>query len=317
MSADVVTIGELLIDFTPVKIGNETGFIPKPGGAPANVAAAVSKLGGISAFIGKVGDDQFGNFLKTALDSVNVNTAGVIFDKDAPTTLAFVHLDNGGERSFSFYRKYCADTQLTVKELDMNIIDRCKVLHFGSVSLTDSPTKDAVLYAAERASRKGSIVSFDPNFRPALWLNEENAVDEIRQALSLVDIIKVSHDEMEQITGNADVAVGTASLQEYGAKLVLVTLGSNGSYFRYMGYAAHVPSCKVETIDTNGAGDAFLGGLLYRLTRFSDPLSISPCDMEKAVMFANAVGALTTTKAGAITALPTMDEVIAVNDLYA
>ena len=308
---DVTAIGELLIDFTPAQIGGEAGFLPKPGGAPANVAAAVCRLGGKSAFIGKVGKDQFGQFLKGVLDSERVDTSGLVMDTAFPTTLAFVHLDEQGERSFSFYRKLSADTRLQQNELDLGLIEQSKILHFGSVSLTDSPSKETVLYAAEYAKKNGVLVSYDPNYRPLLWDNMETAVSAMREGLRLADIVKVSGEEMELITGEKDLAAGTQALAEYGAKLVVVTLGADGAFFRYREYTADIPTItdNIKVVDTNGAGDAFFGGLLYFLTRSESPLEQSKAEMISAIRFANAAGALTVTNYGAIPAMPTLETV--------
>lgn len=306
---DVIAIGELLIDFTPSAIGGEAGFLPKPGGAPANVAATVSKLGGNSAFIGKVGRDPFGQLLKGVLDKERVDTSGLVFDETAPTTIAFVHLDARGERSFSFYRRHCADTLLSIDELNLSIIQQSKVLCFGSVCLTDSPVKEAVLYAAQYAKNHGILTGFDPNYRPFLWGSQDEAAAAILEGLRLADIVKVSGEEMTLITGEKNLSEGTKIIADYGAKLVAVTLGADGSYFRYGETAASVPGVHVQTVDTNGAGDAFFGGLLYKLTRAENPLQQTETEIENAIRFANIAGALTTTKHGAISAIPTLEEV--------
>jgi len=311
MKYDVTAIGELLIDFTPITIDGKTGFLPNPGGAPANVAAAVGKLGGNSAFIGKVGDDAFGHFLKEILRGECVDTAGLILDKSTPTTLAFVHLDETGERSFSFYRKYCADTQLSRDELNLFVIARSKFLHFGSVSLTDAPAREAVLCAVQHASKHKALISYDPNYRPALWNSEAEAVSAMRAVLALADLIKVSQEELRLLTGTSDLSAGSASLAEHGARLVVVTLGADGALFRYGDHAAHVPSIPIKAVDTNGAGDAFWGALLYQLTRTENPFALSHTELEQAVRFANVAGALAATKSGAIPALPSPEEVYA------
>jgi fructokinase len=306
----VTAIGELLIDFVPARIGNDAGFLPKPGGAPANVAVAVSRLGGSSAFIGKVGQDRFGSFLKGVLDSERVNVSGLISDASALTTLAFVHLDEKGDRSFSFYRKHCADTKLQWDEMDISLVLESKIVHFGSVSLTDHPAKEAVLYAAEYARKHGVLVSYDPNYRPLLWDSEDAAISAIQAGLGFADIIKVSGEEMRMFTGKDDVAEGTKILAEYGATLIVVTLGEAGAFFRCGQIAAAVPTIKVDVVDTNGAGDAFFGGLLYQLTRSENPLEQSEMRIWEAVRFANVAGALTITKYGSIPAIPTLDEVL-------
>ena len=304
---DVAAIGEVLVDFTPADFGGETGFLPKPGGAPANVAAAVSRLGGSSAFVGKVGSDRFGDFLKHSLASGGVDISALVTDESAPTTLAFVHLDESGERDFSFYREFSADTRLEASELVLDVFDACIVAHFGSVSLSASPSREATLQAVRYAKQKGKLVSFDPNYRPLLWKREADAVSAMGEGLRYADIVKVSQGEMRLIAGTDDLEEGSARLAEHGAKLVVVTLGSLGSFFWHRGKTLSVSAPNVAATDTNGAGDAFLGGLLYCICRKGFGMAFG--EMEKAVMFANACGAIATTRPGAMSALPTLGEV--------
>lgn len=306
---DVIAIGEILIDFTPALFEKESGFIPKPGGAPANVSVAVSRLGGKSAFIGKVGDDQFGKLLVNTLVSEQVSVEGIKVDPSAPTTLAFVHLDVHGDRSFSFYRENCADTRLLAKEIPLNMLEGCRILHFGSLSLTDSPSREATCHAIASAKSKGCLISFDPNYRPLLWKSEKAAAEEIKKALAYADIVKVSEEELIMLTDTQDLQKGTEIIMSYGPSTVLITLGSKGAYYNALGHSGYckaVPNVAVK--DTNGAGDSFMGAVLYQIAKLSDYDEIRNT-IKSITHFANVAGAITTTRYGAIPALPTLTEV--------
>ena len=308
---DVTAIGELLIDFTPASrspAGNVL-FEQNPGGAPANLLAALVKLGGEGAFIGKVGDDQFGRFLQRTLREVGIQTGGLRFTKEAETTLAFVHLDERGDRSFSFYRRPGADTLLTAEEIDYTLIDRSRVFHFGSLSLTDEPARTATLKAAVYARGKGKIISYDPNYRPPLWKSEAAAREGMALGLGLADIIKLSEVELEFLTGESDAAAGCRMLRARGGRLILVTLGPRGCFYGCERGEGHLPTYDTKIVDTTGAGDAFLGGFLYQMLKLD--LHLDNLDLgllEDAVDFANAVGALCVGKKGGIPAMPTLDE---------
>jgi fructokinase len=310
---DVTAIGELLIDFTPA--GNSAAgdllFARKPGGAPANVLTANSKLGGKTSFIGKVGNDMFGRFLKNNLESSRIDTTGVIIDQDIPTTLAFVQLDDRGDRSFSFYRKPGADLMLQISDIKENMMTNCHIFHFGSVSLTDDPSRSATLFAVDTAKKAGCIVSYDPNYRPALWDNVETAKEQMKAGLALADIVKVSEEEMVLLTGKTDLREGSNELARYGASLVLISLGPKGAFYRKGGLYEVLPTYNVKTVDTNGAGDSFLGAVHYRLRgkTLAEIQKLSQDDMEDIISFANAAGSLTTTKGGAIPAMPTLKEI--------
>jgi fructokinase len=305
---DVVALGELLIDFTPA--GQTAAGLPlfeqNPGGAPANVLVALSKLGRKCAFMGMVGNDQFGVFLRDTLVSHHVDVTGLKFSATVGTTLAFVHLLADGERSFSFYRNPGADMMLRPEDLDDHLIKNAKVFHFGSISMTDEPSRSATLAAVKVAKENGLLVSFDPNYRPLLWKSQSAAQTAIRAGLAFADLLKVSQEELKLITGSADVAKGTAFLREQGTGIVLVTLGSAGCFYSYPGGTGHLDTYQLKTVDTTGAGDAFLGGILYWASRLSkqELLTLSVPEFERIVDFANAMGALTTTKKGAIPALP-------------
>lgn len=310
---DVVALGELLIDFTPSG-KNDMGmqlFARNPGGAPANVLAMNTKLGGKTAFIGKVGKDDFGFFLKSTMERAGIDVSGLIVAKDVNTTLAFVQLNEKGDRSFSFYRKSGADVCLTQEEVKDPLLKNCKIFHFGSISLTDEPCRSATLYAVKKAKSYGAIISYDPNYRPLLWNNTNRAKSEILNALPLADIVKVSEDEMTMLTSETDLHKGAKKLSQYGATLVLVTLGPKGAfYFTQNGFET-VPTYDVETIDTTGAGDAFLGALLHCIAGKSleELASLTNAEWKPIIVFCNAAGSLTTTQKGAIPAMPTLEQI--------
>ena len=229
---DIVALGESLIDFTPSG-ENSQGmalFARNPGGAPANVLAMAAKLGGKTAFIGKVGDDAFGAFLKKTMEDAGVDVRGLRMTREYPTTLAFVQLTPEGDRSFTFYRKPSADVMLAPAEVDRALLRDCRIFHFGSVSLTDEPCRTATLEAAREAKAAGAMISYDPNYRPFLWDSAERAREALLAALPLADIVKVSEEEMELLTGEVQLAAGADAVAARGAALVLVTLGPRGAY---------------------------------------------------------------------------------------
>lgn len=309
---DVVALGECLIDFTPS--GTDAMGMPlysqNPGGAPANVLAMYARLGGKTAFIGMVGRDGFGQFLRQALTEAGIDVSGLGQTEACHTTLAFVHLDGEGDRSFSFYRKPGADLMLRREDVDPELLSHCGVFHFGSLSLTGEPSRSATLWAAETARRAGALISYDPNYRPLLWDSEGQAAEEMRRALPLADVVKVSEEEMTLLTGETDLERGAGKLADQGAALVLVTRGAGGAYFRAPGGRGLVRAYPVEARDTTGAGDAFLGAMLWRLRgrRAVGLAAIGQSEWEEHVAFANAAGALTATRRGAIPAMPTLEE---------
>lgn len=310
---DIVAMGELLIDFTPYRTDTNDMplFIQNPGGAPANVLAMNSGLGGKSAFIGKVGQDAFGIFLREILNKREIDTSGLVLDPAAPTTLAFVHLDEQGDRSFTFYRSCGADKMLTPLEVNLKLIDECSIFHFGSVSLTHDPSRSAVFYAAEYAKKQCKLISFDPNIRPILWDDMEEAHLQIEHAMKYVDVLKVSSEEMLFLTGTKDLDVGSKYLLDKGAALVLVSLGEQGAYYRNYNFSGQVPSYSVNVKDTTGAGDAFIGAFLWQAKNTTrKELSImTPEKLNYMVRFANAAGAFTATGSGAIPAMPNLKQI--------
>lgn len=308
---DVTALGEILIDFT-FSGYNEDGmalFAQNPGGAPANVLAAVQKLGGKTAFIGKVGNDMHGNFLRNVLQSKNICCDGLLTDNNTFTTLAFVSLSENGERSFSFARKPGADTRLEENEVNYDIIKSSKVLHVGSLSLTDSPSREATLAALDFAKENNITVSYDPNYRAMLWKNEETAKKGMRSVLPYVDIIKISDEETGLLTDEKDVKGAAKRLLGLGIKCVIVTKGSEGAYILSQKGEAEIKSKKVTVADTTGAGDSFMGGFLYKLTDANiTPDELSDTELRKFGDFASSVAGFCVSKRGAINAMPSLED---------
>lgn len=278
-----------------------------PGGAPANVAVAAARLGAQTAFCGKVGRDGFGSYLSQVLQENGVNVSGLHTSK-TPTTMAVVTLSQEGERSFRFVRG--ADVELCPEEIDIRSLANTKVLHFGSVSLTAGAARSATIFAARQARQQGVLVSYDPNYRASLWESEEDAVEWMHDPLPLVDLIKLSEEELPLLTGTADPETASRYLEELGIQLVLITMGEKGAFYRWQGKTGVVPGVATTVADTNGAGDTFLGAALSRLTARGDrPLeNLTAEELEKVLAFANRAASITCSRSGAIPAMPTLDE---------
>lgn len=309
---DIMTVGEILIDMTQTRVG-ENGvrqYAANPGGAPANVAVAAARLGARTGFIGKVGKDVFGQDLRRVLEENHVSTEGLCETGEAPTTQAVVSVDDDGERHFVFYRSPGADTLLTVSEAQGAIREIPAVLHIGSVSLTAEPARSATLSAARFARAQGALVSYDPNYRANLWPDEQTAIAQMKEPLSFSDIVKVSDEELPLLTGTDDLSEGSKRLQAHGAALILVTLGGQGTFYRLGDLTGRVPAVSVQVADTNGAGDTFLGALLSVLVRRAEgPLhGLTREELEAALRFANRAAALTCSRSGAIPAMPVLAE---------
>ena len=307
---DITAIGEILIDLTQSGL-TEQGiprFDANPGGAPANLAVAASRLGAKSAYIGRVGRDSFGDFLRRTLEENRVDVSGMSVDPVQHTTLAVVSLDPSGERSFSFYRDPSADVNLRFADVPAALLENTKLLHFGSVSLTAEPSRGATLQAVEAAKAAGAIISYDPNYRASLWPDEKTAVEQMLAPLKLVDILKVSDEELPLLTGTGDLEQGSAQLAANGIRLVLVTLGPDGAFYRFGEKTGKVPGVKVKVGDTNGAGDTFFGAALSQLVK-EDLDSLTAERLEGILAFANKAAAITTSRHGAIPAMPTLEEV--------
>jgi len=309
---DVVCVGEALIDFVSAEkdiiLEDSPGFLKAAGGAPANVSVGLARLGKRVAFIGKVGDDSFGRFLAKTLDDDGVNISNLLFDKKHKTRLAFVSLRKDGERDFEFYGENSADTKIKKEEIDISLIERAKIVHFGSISLISNPSRNATLMTAKIAKEKGILVSFDPNLRLSLWENLGDIRFQIRGALKLADIVKMDTGEMEFITGSADFKVGARYILEQGVRLLVITLGKDGCYFFSDKTEGKERGFNIKVKDTTGAGDGFVAGMLSKLSEIPfDNLTTE--DLHRTFRFANAVAALTVTRYGGIPALPYREEI--------
>ncbi|KAJ4827504.1 hypothetical protein Tsubulata_024619 [Turnera subulata] len=311
----VVSFGEMLIDFVPdvagVSLAESGGFIKAPGGAPANVACAITKLGGKSAFVGKVGDDEFGHMLVNILKKNGVLTEGVSFDQNARTALAFVTLKTNGEREFMFYRNPSADMLLKESELNMGLIKQAKIFHYGSISLIAEPCRSAHLAAMKAAKAAGILLSYDPNVRLPLWPSETAARDGIKSIWKEADFIKISDDEVNFLTqGDPQKEDVVLSLWHDKLKLLLVTDGEKGCRYFTKNFKGKVPGYSVKTVDTTGAGDAFVGAFLFSVAK--DPsIFDNEGKLKETLAFANACGAIATTQKGAIPALPSHADALA------
>jgi fructokinase len=310
---DVIALGELLVDFTPFgkSINNMDMFEQNPGGAPANVLACLSKFGMKTAFVGKVGDDMHGDFLKKILEDLNICTEGLITDKDFFTTLAFVSISKTGERNFSFARKPGADTNLKPEELLQSQFNNTKIFHFGSLSLTDNPSRLATLKAIKLAKEAKAIISYDPNYRKPLWKTEEEAVLQMRSVLKDVDIIKISDEETELITGVKCPKEATKILLGMGIMCVIVTLGKEGALISTKSTTVCLKAKSTNVVDTTGAGDSFFGGILYKLLESNKPISqLTENDIKDFGNFAATTASICIQRRGAIPAMPSLQEVL-------
>ncbi len=310
---DVVALGELLVDFTQNGVSEQGNllFEANPGGAPANVLAMLRKLGKRCAFIGKVGKDSFGDMLAKTVEEAGIDIRGLRRDADIPTTLAVVHTFPNGDRDFSFYRKPGADILLRADELDEALLKDCRIFHFGTLSLTDEPCKSATVKAYELAKAAGALISFDPNLRPPLWKSEDDAKAAIEWGLQRCDILKISDNEIEFMTGETDFDKGAANLKERfpQIRLLNVTAGGDGSFSYYGGKRVFVPACKLGgVIETTGAGDTFCASVLnFVLENGLDGLTEK--DMTAMLRFANTAAYIVTTKKGAIRSMPQREQV--------
>ena len=304
---DITAIGELLIDFTPL---GDRSYRANPGGAPANLLVAAERLGKKTAFLGMVGADFFGDLLEADLKSYAVDTSGLQRTEESPTTLAFIHLAEDGNRSFSFIRNPGADTLLTADRLDYQRIGLARLLHFGSVSLTHQPARDATLAAVQFARCMAIPVSYDPNFRPSLWPNLEEAAEQLKSGLQLANIVKLSWEELEFLTGTNDLTQGSAAILSQGPELVFVTLGARGCVYRTAAGFGYLPTYDTCIIDTTGCGDAFFGCALSLLLDEKKPLAEIPLSrIAEIADYANCAGALCASKKGSMSAMPTLAEI--------
>ncbi len=310
---DVIAIGELLIDFSPA--GNSALGFPvfecNPGGAPPNMLTAVSRQGGKVGFIGKVGDDSFGELLKDTLVKENIDVSHLCVDKEAKTTLAFVTLDDTGNRSFSFFRNPGADMMLTADEIDEEYIKSAKILHFGSISCTHEPSRSATKKALEIAKNHNLIISYDPNLRLPLWKNAETAKSTILDMMCYANLVKISEEEFEFLTGSNDYQANALDfMKEHNIDLLFVTLGPNGAYFRTENVSGHLPTYDVPVVDTTGSGDSFTGAVLNEISKLDKEIKyLTLEEISEIVDLGNASGSFAAMKKGGIPSIPTLQEV--------
>lgn len=309
---DVVALGELLIDFTENGISAQGNPIleANPGGAPCNVLAMLNKLGKKTAFIGKVGNDTFGRQLAEEVQQSGTDTTNLILDDTVHTTLAFVHTFPDGEREFSFYRNPGADMMLKKEEVMADIIKEAKIFHFGTLSSTHEGVRAATRYAIDIAKESGDLISFDPNLREPLWDSLEDARKEIEYGLSKCDILKISDNELEFMTGTNDYSKGVEILREqYDIKIIFVTLGKDGSLACYKDLTSEQPTfSEIKAIEKTGAGDTFEGcALNYLLEHDFD--SLKEENLSELLLFANAGASLITTRKGALKVMPDKTEI--------
>ena len=309
---DVIALGELLIDFTmngQSEQGNNM-FEACPGGAPCNVLALLNKMGKKTAFIGKVGKDQFGALLRDTITEAGIDASNLMVDENVNTTLAFVHTFPDGDREFSFYRNPGADMMLTADEVNPEVVKDTKVFHFGTLSMTHEGVREATKKAVETAKANGCLVSFHPNLRPPLWSSLDLAKEQMEYGFGKCDILKISDNEIQFVSGKEDYDEGIAYLQEtYNIPLILLTMGKDGSRAYYKDMRVERPGFSVKAIETTGAGDTFCGSSLNYLVDH-DFENLTEEQLGEMLTFANAAAALVTTKKGAIKAMPVKEEVL-------
>lgn len=306
MKYDITALGEILIDFAPVgKDGaGDPIFARKAGGAPLNLLATVAKFGGKAAFMGKVGKDMFGDFLRETVKNAAIDDTALVTDESHNTTLAFVALNDEGDRDFSFFRNYGADVFLSKDEVKKEVIENSAIFHFGSLSLTNEPSRTATEYALGIAKSSGCVVSYDPNYRAPLWESEETAVAMMKKHLDKVDILKIAKEELQMLFGK-DISAAVKAVQTLGVSVILVTDGGNGASL-YMGEnSISLPAARVETVDTTGAGDIFFGTFLSEW--IENGSTLENITFEKAVEYlktAICVAGKSTESYGAIASIP-------------
>ena len=311
---DVVALGELLIDFATV--GTDSDGYPTmaahPGGAPANFLAALTKFGAKTALIGKVGSDTFGKLLLGTLEKAGIETKGMLVTDDVFTTLAFVTFDAYGDRDFAFSRKPGADTCLRFEEVDLSLIDEAKVFHFGTLSLTHEPARTATQKCVAYAKSRGKLITYDPNLRKPLWADLKEAKEQLLWGLSQADVVKISDEEVEFLFGLSPEDGAKHILENFGVKLVFVTCGANGCFFKNVNAEGHVPSLSgIKVIDTTGAGDIFGGSALWKLLQTDKaPEELNEAELRDIVAFACTAASLSTAKSGGISSVPDYETVL-------
>lgn len=310
---DVIALGELLIDFTQNGLSEQGNglFEANPGGAPCNVLSMLNNLGKKTSFIGKVGNDQFGKTLKKALEELGIGTENLLMDNEVHTTLALVHTFADGDRDFSFYRNPGADMMLTVDELNLDLVRDTRIFHFGTLSMTHDGIRATTKKAIETAKEAGALISFDPNLREPLWDSLDNAKEQVRWGLGKCDVLKISDNEIQWLTGEEDFTAGVKKIrEEFPIPLILVSMGRDGSRAYYGDHYVEVaPFLQKNTIETTGAGDTFCACILnYVLDHGLEALTDE--QLKEMLTFANAAASIITTRKGALRVMPTREEVL-------
>lgn len=310
---DVIALGELLIDFTQNGLSEQGNglFEANPGGAPCNVLSMLNNLGKKTSFIGKVGNDQFGKTLKKALEELGIGTENLLMDNEVHTTLALVHTFADGDRDFSFYRNPGADMMLTVDELNLDLVRDTRIFHFGTLSMTHDGIRATTKKAVETAKESGALISFDPNLREPLWDSLDNAKEQVRWGLGKCDVLKISDNEIQWLTGEEDFTAGVKKIrEEFPIPLILVSMGRDGSRAYYGDHYVEVaPFLQKNTIETTGAGDTFCACVLnYVLENGLEALTDE--QLKEMLTFANAAASIITTRKGALRVMPTREEVL-------
>ena len=311
---DVVALGELLIDFACLNTDSDgyPTMAAHPGGAPANFLATLTKFGAKTALLGKVGTDAFGKMLTGTLQKAGIETRGLVSANDVFTTLAFVTFDEHGDREFSFSRKPGADTCLNFDELDLSLIDEAKVFHFGTLSLTDEPARTTTQKAVAYAKKAGKLITYDPNLRKPLWRDLEEAKKQLIWGLQQADVVKISDEEVEFLFGLGVEEGADYILKNLGVKLVFVTCGADGCYFKNPVASGQVPSLRdIQVKDTTGAGDIFGGSAVWKLLQYGvSPELLNETQLRDVVTFACTSAGLSTTRSGGISSVPEYEEVL-------
>ena len=309
---DVVALGELLIDFTENGQSGQGNPLleANPGGAPCNVLAMLNRLGKKTAFIGKVGQDMFGSMLRERVSGLGIDVSGLLTDEEVHTTLAFVHTYPDGDRDFSFYRNPGADMMLTADEVPLDMLRDTRVFHFGTLSMTASGVEEATKRALSAAKESGAVISFDPNLRPPLWSSLELAREKIAFGMSQCDVLKISDNEIEFVSGTADIDEGVARIREqYDIPLIFATMGKDGSKAFYRDLVVEGrPFVNKNTIETTGAGDTF-GACAINGVLDVGLENLDKAKLERILTFANAAASLITTRKGALSVMPEPSEV--------
>lgn len=314
---DVIALGELLIDMTDNGVSEQgnTLFEANPGGAPCNVLAMLRRLNHKVGFIGKVGDDIFGRKLKKVLEEVGINTDNLLIDKNCRTTLAFVETHPDGDRSFSFYRNPGADMMLQKEDIHESLLRQTKIFHFGTLSMTHENVRQATMYAVETAKKNGAVISFDPNIREMLWDSLETAKEQVHYGLKMCDVLKISDNEIQWLTGEQDFTAGVKKIRErYKIPLILVSMGKEGSRAYYLKedsseiIVEEKAVLQKNTIETTGAGDTFMGCVLHFILN-KGLKHLEQTDLSQMLRFANAAASIITTRKGALRVMPDLRDI--------